>query len=42
MNTCAAEFATQSGLGDPEAGNVFQAQYDDYVPTVQAQLAGTN
>lgn len=42
LNTCANQFASENGLGDPIAGNIFQAQYDDYVPIVQAQLAGAN
>lgn len=41
MNTCTTEFASENNLGDPMAGNIFQAQYDDYVPILQAQLAGS-
>lgn len=33
-------FAQKYNLGNPVAGNFFQAQYDDYVPTVHAQLSG--
>ena len=33
-------FADQHGLGAPIAGNMFMAQYDDYVPTVHKQLSG--
>jgi phosphatidylethanolamine-binding protein len=32
------KFAEKNNLGDPIAGNYFQAQYDDYVPTLYAQL----
>lgn len=31
-------FATKYKLGDPIAGNMYRAQYDDYVPTIQKQL----
>uniref|UniRef100_A0A5S6QJN2 Phosphatidylethanolamine-binding protein n=1 Tax=Trichuris muris TaxID=70415 RepID=A0A5S6QJN2_TRIMR len=31
-------FARENNLGQPEAGNFFQAEYDDHVPTVQEQL----
>lgn len=31
-------FAEKHELGDPVAGNFFQAQYDDYVPILYAQL----
>lgn len=31
-------FATKYELGTPVAGNLFQAQYDDYVPTLHAQF----
>jgi hypothetical protein len=33
-------FAQKYNLGKPVAGNFFQAKYDDYVPTVHAQLSG--
>lgn len=38
----AAEFAIKYNLGAPIAGNFYQAQYDDYVPTVHAQLSEDN
>ncbi|PSN44467.1 OV-16 antigen [Blattella germanica] len=31
-------FAKKYNLGNPVAGNFFQAQYDDYVPTLHAQF----
>ncbi|XP_058130176.1 protein D3-like [Anopheles ziemanni] len=33
------EFVKQYGLGELVAGNFYQAQYDDYVPTLHAQLS---
>ncbi|KAF2886035.1 hypothetical protein ILUMI_20138 [Ignelater luminosus] len=33
-------FATKYKLGDPIAGNLFQAQWDSYVPTLYKQLEG--
>jgi len=33
-----AEFVKKHGLGKPIAGNFYQAEYDDYVPTLHAQL----
>ncbi|CAK1541415.1 unnamed protein product [Leptosia nina] len=33
-----AKFAEKYNLGDPIAGNFFQAQYDDYVPILNEQL----
>ncbi|ETN62606.1 phosphatidylethanolamine-binding protein [Anopheles darlingi] len=33
------EFVKQYGLGTLVAGNFYQAQYDDYVPTLHAQLS---
>ncbi|KAM7363803.1 protein D3-like [Cochliomyia hominivorax] len=38
-NFKAAKFAEKYKLGTPIAGNFYQAQYDDYVPTVHAQLS---
>ena len=32
------KFAAKYNLGQPVAGNLFQTQYDDYVPTLQKQL----
>lgn len=32
------EFAQKHELGDPVAGNFFQAKYDDYVPILYKQL----
>ncbi|KAL5285482.1 PEBP1.2 family protein [Megaselia abdita] len=34
------KFIEKYGLGAPIAGNFFQAQYDDYVPTLYKQLSG--
>ena len=31
-------FAAENNLGDPVAGNFFQAQYDDWVPIQRAEL----
>uniref|UniRef100_A0A6G1SG27 Phosphatidylethanolamine-binding F40A3.3 n=2 Tax=Aceria tosichella TaxID=561515 RepID=A0A6G1SG27_9ACAR len=33
------KFAKEHNLGDPIAANFFQAQYDDYVPKLHAQLS---
>ncbi|XP_013193309.2 protein D3 isoform X2 [Amyelois transitella] len=33
-----AKFAAKYKLGDPIAGNLYQAQYDDYVPLLYKQL----
>ncbi|XP_021195595.3 protein D3 [Helicoverpa armigera] len=33
-----SDFAEKYHLGDPVAGNFFQAEYDDYVPVLQEQL----
>lgn len=35
-----AEFARKYALGDPVAGNFYQAEYDDYVPILYKQLGG--
>lgn len=35
-----AKFVEKYKLGDPVAGNLFQAQYDDYVPKLYKQLSG--
>lgn len=35
-----AKFAEKYNLGNPIAGNLFQAQYDDYVPILYEQLGG--
>jgi len=35
-----AAFATSHALGDPVAGNYYQAEYDDYVPKLYEQLSG--
>ncbi|XP_037814411.1 protein D3-like isoform X1 [Lucilia sericata] len=37
-NFKAAKFAEKYNLGAPVAGNFYQAQYDDYVPIILAQL----
>jgi len=34
------DFAKKYALGEPVAGNMFQAQWDDYVPKLYEQLAG--
>nr|5TVD_A Chain A, Tm16 [Trichuris muris] len=36
----AAKFAKKHNLGDPIAGNLYQAQWDDYVPKLYEQLGG--
>jgi phosphatidylethanolamine-binding protein (PEBP) family uncharacterized protein len=33
-----AKFAEKYGLGDPVAGNFYQAEWDDYVPLLYKQL----
>lgn len=33
-----AKFALKYNLGNPVAGNFYQAQYDDYVPVLYKQL----
>ncbi|XP_055586704.1 protein D3-like [Uranotaenia lowii] len=33
------DFVTKYGLGELVAGNFYQAQFDDYVPTLHAQLS---
>lgn len=33
-----AKFAKKYNLGNPVAGNLYQAQYDDYVPLLYKQL----
>lgn len=35
-----AKLVSKYKLGDPVAGNLFQAQYDDYVPKLYKQLSG--
>lgn len=35
-----AKFVAKYKLGNPVAGNLFQAQYDDYVPKLYKQLSG--
>lgn len=34
------KFANKYKLGEPVAANFFQAEWDDYVPTLYKQLAG--
>ncbi|CDW60800.1 OV 16 antigen [Trichuris trichiura] len=36
----ASKFAKKHNLGDPVAGNLYQAQWDDYVPKLYEQLGG--
>ena len=38
----AKKFAKDNNLGEPIAANFYQAQYDDYVPILHAQLADRN
>lgn len=33
-----AKFALKYNLGNPVAGNFYEAQYDDYVPLLYKQL----
>ncbi|CAG2172086.1 unnamed protein product [Oppiella nova] len=35
------DFARKHGLGEPIAGNFFQAQFDRYVPLMYVQIIGT-
>jgi hypothetical protein len=35
-----SKFATKNHLGDPVAGNFYQAEWDDYVPRLYEQLSG--
>lgn len=37
LTTSASALANKYNLGDPEFGNFFQAQYDEYVDVLQAQ-----
>lgn len=37
-NTKAADFVTKYNLGNPVAGNFYQAEWDDYVPKLYAKL----
>ncbi|KAL4718462.1 hypothetical protein ACJJTC_008716 [Scirpophaga incertulas] len=38
-NFSIAKFAAKYNLGDPVAGNFYQAQYDDYSPILSQQLS---
>lgn len=40
INFSIRNFAVKYNLGQPVAGNLFQAQYDDYVPKLHEQLSG--
>ena len=40
INFSIRKFAKENNLGEPIAANFYQAQYDDYVPTLHAQLSG--
>jgi hypothetical protein len=40
INFSIRKFALKYNLGQPIAGNLFQAQYDDYVPKLHEQLSG--
>lgn len=35
-----SKFAAKHDLGNPIAGNYYQAEWDDYVPKLYEQLAG--
>jgi len=35
-----SQFAKKHDLGDPIAGNFYQAEWDDYVPKLYEQLSG--
>jgi len=35
-----SKFAAKYKLGDPVAGNFYQAEWDDYVPKLYEQLSG--
>jgi len=35
-----SKFASKYHLGDPVAGNFYQAEWDDYVPKLYEQLSG--
>lgn len=37
-STKATDFATKYNLGEPVAANMYQAEYDDYVPQLYAKL----
>lgn len=39
-NSSQLVFAEKYNLGDPIAGNFYQAEYDEYVPILHAQLSG--
>lgn len=39
LNSAAKDFAKKYNLTDLVAGNFYQAQYDDYVPTLHKQLS---
>ena len=40
INFSIRNFAVKYNLGQPVAGNLFQAQYGDYVPKLHEQLSG--
>jgi len=40
LNLSIRKFAEKYNLGQPTAGNFFQAQWDEYVPELHAQLSG--
>lgn len=40
VSSSAKAFIDEHKLGDPLFGNFYQAQYDDYVPTLHKQLSG--
>ena len=39
-NFKARDFAAKHKLGNPVAGNFYQAEWDDYVPKLYAQMSG--
>lgn len=40
LKTKTRDLIKEYNLGNPVAGNFYQAQYDDYVPVLHAQLGG--
>lgn len=39
-NFKARDFAARHNMGNPVAGNFYQAEWDDYVPKLYEQLSG--
>lgn len=38
LNVKIRDYVAKYSFGTPVAGNFFQAQYDDYVPTIRAHI----